>query len=292
MIKSVLITGANGFLGRALVRKFIGQGWAVVALVRDADAYSPFGSETVRELSDQWENITDILDDVKVTTVIHTATSSLNSASPSDSEQMIKTNILYPTKMLSAMMKNNIKTFLNCSTNWQSMSGKNYNPFNFYAATKESFENIVEYFVSEGIRAASIRLFDTYGPGDTRRKFLNLVIDAARRGDALGASPGEQRIHLVHIDDVANAFLIAAEDLLQSHLPVHYKWQAPSEELLTLREIVARLEKSTGRTVNVKWGERPYRPGEIMNPHSHLPLVPRWRPEVLLDEGLRVLLSE
>ena len=43
----IIITGANGFLGSALIKSFKKDGWHVVALVREADKYSVSGVEYV-----------------------------------------------------------------------------------------------------------------------------------------------------------------------------------------------------------------------------------------------------
>lgn len=45
--KTIIITGANGFLGSALVEHFRKQGWRVVALVRNAQKYRTKGVEYV-----------------------------------------------------------------------------------------------------------------------------------------------------------------------------------------------------------------------------------------------------
>lgn len=45
--KTIIITGAGGFLGSALVKYFKKQGWHVIALVRNAKKYKQAGVEYV-----------------------------------------------------------------------------------------------------------------------------------------------------------------------------------------------------------------------------------------------------
>lgn len=49
--RAVVITGANGFIGSALVRHFSGRGWRVLALCRAARDQRPVSDVTFREFS-------------------------------------------------------------------------------------------------------------------------------------------------------------------------------------------------------------------------------------------------
>jgi nucleoside-diphosphate-sugar epimerase len=66
------------------------------------------------------------------------------------------------------------------------------------------------YADAAGIRAVTLSLFDSYGPGDTRKKFLRLLLDCLETNGELQMSPGDQVLDLAHVDDICEAFLHAA----------------------------------------------------------------------------------
>ena len=102
-------------------------------------------------------------------------------------------------------------------------------------------------------------------------------------------SPGEQLIDLVHIDDVVQAFLIAAGCLDRQPAGTHETYAVSSGSPLPLRQLVELYRQITGTDVRVHWGGRPYRPREVMVPWNAGKLLPGWQPRISLEEGLRCL---
>lgn len=60
---------------------------------------------------------------------------------------------------------------------------------------------------------------------------------------------------------------------------------------MTLREIVAMLEKAAGCTLRIDWGARPYRPREVMRLWDGS-AMPGWQPRITLADGFKALLQE
>ena len=102
----------------------------------------------------------------------------------------------------------------------------------------------------------------------------------------MGLSPGEQILDMVHVDDAASAFLVAARRLLAAPAPLMESFLV-SGERMTVRQLVARMA-GAGLPVQAQWGARPYRPREVMvpcDPGGHR--LPGWAPAVSLERGLR-----
>jgi nucleoside-diphosphate-sugar epimerase len=144
--------------------------------------------------------------------------------------------------------------------------------------------------VNTGLSCISLKLYDTYGPDDQRRKLINLLLDAARTGEPLAMSPGEQEVELTHLDDVTAAFARAADLLLESAAPRLETYLVPGTRL-TVQDLVARVAQATGRPIEVQWGGRPYRPREVMVPVAPAGrCLPNWAPQVELGAGLAACL--
>ena len=79
-------------------------------------------------------------------------------------------------------------------------------------------------------------------------------------------SLGEQKLDLVHIDKVTDAY-IKAYEILKNNLNIKYdSYGVFSGNQKTLREIVKDFEVRTGKKVLINWGARPYRKREVMVP--------------------------
>ncbi len=281
MKKRVLLTGVTGFIGRHLVRRMLDADWEVAAIVR------PSSDRTVleREVRERVEfhvceggTLVDIVREAKPTVVCHLASLYLAAHESEDVAALVASNILFGTELLEAMAKNEVRRFVHAGTSWQHYRGAHYSPVNLYAATKEAFEMMMRYYEeTAGLHAVTLKLFDTYGEGDTRRKILALLQEAAATGEELALSPGEQKLDLVHVDDAADAFLLAAEYLLKDRADIRGEFAVSAGKALTLREIAARVEELLGKKIPVRWGARPYREREVMEPWRTGRLLPGWQ---------------
>ena len=281
MKKRVLLTGITGFIGRHLARRMLEAGWEVVAIVRpssDLKALSPAVRECVDFHVYEGGALTDIVREAEPTVVSHLASLYLAAHESADIPALVASNILFGTELLEAMAKNDVRRFVFAGTSWQHYQGMQYSPVNLYAATKEAFEAILRYYEeTAGLYAVGLKLFDTYGEGDTRRKILALLEEAAKTGEELALSPGEQKLDLVHVDDVAEAFRLAAEYLAADRADICGEYAVSAGTALSLREIAARLEKLLGKKIPARWGARPYRSREVMEPWSTGRILPGWQ---------------
>ena len=60
--------------------------------------------------------------------------------------------------------------------------------------------------------------------------------------------------------------------------------------LLGLRKIVEMFLSLSNAQARIQWGGRPYRRREMMIPCDSIPLLPGWKPQVTLEDGLRRIL--
>lgn len=281
-LRVALVTGATGFIGSHLVRQLAADGWQVHTIVRKA------GSGEHEHLYDGgMDSLLRCLNTVKPDVVFHLASLFLSQHTTADVDNLIHSNVVFGAQLLEAMKVAGVKRLINTGTSWQNFEGGDYNPVCLYAATKQAFEALVDFYVrAEGFKAITLRLFDTYGADDVRPKLFHLLRKTAASGDTLRMSPGEQLIDLVHVDDVITAFK-AAEALLDAG-GAHRVYGVSSGAPIALRDLVARFCAVTGARVNVEWGGRPYREREVMVPWQS-DVLPGWRPAVALEDGLRSL---
>ena len=295
--RSALLTGAAGFVGYRLAERLLRDGWSVHLLVRKSSDSGKLaslrGTLKLHQYSGMIDETIAIVQQAKPEVVFHLASEVLIHHEPEQIESLIRSNIGLGTQLLEAMVKAGVKNFINTGTFWQHYQGETYNPVNLYAATKQAFEDIIHYYrESCQIRAVTLKLFDVYGPKDTRDKLFTLLAKTFKTGEALALSPGEQLLDFVYIDDVVEAFIRAA-DLLHTNSDDTRKpsYAVSSSQPISLKEVVGLYQSLAGKPLNVIWGGRPYRSREIMTPWKG-ELLPGWKTTVNLETGIQRLISE
>jgi nucleoside-diphosphate-sugar epimerase len=268
--RSALVTGVTGFIGGKLAERLLRDGWTVHALLRESssDEELPAGLELHRH-DGTFEGLARIVRTAAPDVVFHLASLYLADHRPDEVDALIASNVLFPVQLVEAMTVAGAARLVNTGTAWQHFGTDGYNPVNLYAATKQAFMDVLLYYHdARGLSVVTLKLFDTYGPGDKRRKLVQLLIDAALSGEALDMSPGEQVVDLTHIDDVVEAFMIAGDSVLRAEVPLNAD-HLLSGERFTVRELALAVSQTLGRSVHARFGERPYRSREVM-----IPVVP------------------
>jgi len=290
----ILVTGATGFVGRWLIPQLGKEGHEVCALVRASTETTMLAKLGVSVLKD--DGTRDLQPDLvkhgPFSGIIHLASLFLASHSRDDVIPLLTSNVVFPARLLDAAVRSGVRWFLNTGSTWQHYEGRSYSPVNLYAATKQAFETLAQYYVeSHGLRFATLALGDTYGPADRREKLLNLWCRIAKTGMPLEMSEGLQKIDLLYITDVVAAFelmvdQLEAETRPERDMPV---FSISSGASLSLREIACLFEEVTGAILPIRWGARPQRSREVMIPWQGGRGVPGWTQKVSLREGLAMM---
>lgn len=261
----IMCTGTTGFIGTNLVFKLLAAKHVVALLKRKTSSLHIL--EQVRNdiiiydyttYTDIQNAITDFMPDV----VIHLATLYINRHKVNDIPQLIESNILFGTQLLEAMKNSGVQKFINFGTRWQHVDNTFYNPANLYAATKQAFFDMLLWYMKNGISAKTLELCDTFGKYDTRKKIVNLMIEACKDKKHLDLSPGEQILDMVFIDHVINYLL---KNIGNDGFFDNTALQLIGSEI-KLKDLGCLIETLSGVTGFLRWGEKPYRNNEVMTP--------------------------
>ena len=287
-MKTALVTGATGFIGGRLARRLLDDGWRVTALVRPGSKLTGCPGLKRHVHDGSTEYLVRLLRRLRPDVVFHLASLFLAEHAPADVRPLVESNVLLGCQLAEAMAQSRTLRLVNTGTSWQHYHEAAYDPINLYAATKQAFADILAYYEgAHGLRTVTLELFDTYGPGDPRRKLLAALRRAAEADVAFSA--GRQLIDLVHVADVVEAFVTAARRLLAGRVRRGETYAISSGRPRPLREVAAVFARTNGLRLRVKWGARPYRPREVMRPWSRGRRLPGWRPKIGLEEGFRGL---
>ena len=299
MTPKAFVTGATGFIGSHVVRHLLRQGWSVTVLVRPTSITSAWGEAgdaiSLSLYDGTGESLYRALEQARPDVVLHLATHFLARHVPGDLEALIDGNIRLGLHLADAMARTECRRLVTASTSWQHGNHADHQLINLYTATKQAGDALFAYYRDAAdLRQATLTLFDTYGPGDTRRKIIPLLREAWLTGRTLDLSPGTQRLDFLHVRDVAAAFGHAAEGLLATDgaTLATGEYAVQSGTAVSLRELVALIESIVGRALPVRWGVHPFRPREVMEPWAGGRRLPGWQPEIGLRAGMTELFAE
>ncbi|MBN2522454.1 MAG: NAD(P)-dependent oxidoreductase [Bacteroidales bacterium] len=287
----LLITGATGFIGRHVMDFFHNQGYQIAVLVRNSENEFPDGCG-VFVYDNTLASVLQCLDTFKPDIIIHLGALFLSSHKPDDVAPLITANLLFGSFLLEAMKESGVSRLIHAGTSWQHFNNDRYNPVNLYAATKQAFMDICEYYAqAHKFNIIQLCLFDSYGPLDRRKKIVDVLLDAAESGEQISLSPGEQKLVLLHVHDIVRAFLAAINLVVKKHNR-NKEYMVRGNQEVSLKQLAGIISDITGKEIHTAFGALPYRAREVMKPWSRGRNLPGWRQTIGIREGIQLMLRE
>lgn len=178
--KPILVTGANGFIGRHLVKAMRAKGIDTVTL--DLDGYQPAQAA-------QWEGI------------VHLAAVSRTKDGELDPVKCLETNIVEAARILKQPKA------------WVILASTIERPTNVYGLSKRFAEDYARIeSLKHGFSLAILRFATVYGPGDNPDK----LIPRLKRGEAhLPLTPGTLPLDHIRVDEAVREIMVRVEVLMR-----------------------------------------------------------------------------
>ena len=206
-------------------------------------------------------------------------------------EPMVRDNVLFGAQLLEAMRALGGLTaprLVDTGSAYQHVGNADYSPASFYAATKEAFSSIVEFYAARhAYRVVTLELCDTYGSGDTRRKLIPIMIEAERNSIPMNMMPGDTLIDLVHVDDAVEAFIVAGQRVMTGN--GRETFAVRSGTPITLGALFDAWAAARGRRLVATWGARAPSAGDSTVPWTRATVLPGWEARLSLSGVLSEL---
>lgn len=291
----LLISGATGFIGTHLVTRLQKEKHTVFIIVRPSTKEASFPKKIKTYIFDNTiENLTAFMEKEKFDGVIHLASLFLAQHKPEDIKNLIDSNVFFGTALLEAATKSNTPWFINTGTFWQHYKNKTYSPVNLYAASKQAFESLAQYYIeTTPINFVTIKLSDTFGKNDTRPKIFNLLSKLRTTGENLLMSPGKQILDISYIENIMDGYMRMIT-LLSRKEGISLRGKSfaiKAKQRLTLQQLVKVFEKVTKSKLSITWGGRAYRDREVMIPWNKGAPIPGHKQQYSLEDGIREILE-
>ncbi|TDC16562.1 NAD-dependent epimerase/dehydratase family protein [Kribbella albertanoniae] len=285
----MLVTGAAGFIGRAVVRALRERDVPVTAV--DREPPDPTWDEGVTvvtgDLADQEVCIGAF--ETRPTAVVHLAALTSVLRSVDAPMATFAQNVTITQVLLELSRGSGVDRFVLASTNAvvgdvgaaTITADLPLSPLTPYGATKAAGEMLLSaYSGSYGLATAALRFTNVYGPGMSHKdSFVPRLMRAALAGSGVQVhGDGQQRRDLVYIDDVVNAVLLTLETGYDGRAIIG------SGRSVSVLEMVEAVRAVTGKPVPVEHIDAPAgeMPAVIVDITNDL----GYAPTVSLDEGL------
>ena len=214
---TAFVTGGSGFIGGALIKRLVREGWTVRALARSdgsAGIVRDRGAEPVRGDLDDIPAMTEGARDADV--VFHAAA---QLGEWGTREEFERGNVLGTKHALAAARDGGAKRFVHVGTEAALMHGEPlvmvderaplqpHSPA-LYSATKAQAEMAVLEANGDGLATVVVRPRLVWGVGDTT--ILPAVREAAEKGRWAWIGGGRHRTSTTHVDNVVEGLMLGA----------------------------------------------------------------------------------
>ena len=202
-------------------------------------------------------------------------------------EKIIYSNLYAQTIFLNeAKKKSSFKGFIAFGSRTEYDKSGNYNPHFFYSASKHASDSLLQYFVNTKITVVVLKIFDSFGKNDNRKKILPLLLNNYKNKKTLDLTPGNQEIDFVNILDICKLISQVAKDIKNKKIKGFQKFTVSSKKPLKLIEIIKILKKNLKNELKVKLGVLKYRKNECMKCSRKIFNYPKWKPKNSLKKDL------
>jgi UDP-glucose 4-epimerase len=313
--QTIVVTGASGYLGDALVRRLADADVQLVRISRNPEKLCqlPLAStqvqchDVVGDIAETsfWR---DLFVQFEIDTVFHLAGQTSAYVANENPEQDFGANVAPMLGILSGCeSRTNPPTIIFAGAATEvgvTTSGPVDEtaadvPDTIYDLHKLVAEHYLKHAVKRGIaKGATLRLANVYGPGQQSgsddRGILNRMVRTALNGDAVTIfGDGSQIRDYVYLEDVLNAFLFASgnpDSLMGQHFFIGSGMPHSISEAF---HMVARgVAAAKGCDVPIKFSPWPEQALaiEFRNFFAEISLFERttgWRPEIKLEDGIQ-----
>lgn len=286
----VLVTGAAGFLGRHIARRFRDSGWDVTGF--DVAHFDEPGIEYAQGDLTEANSVDHVIKNRDV--VAHVGAIGDVYLAGEQPALAAEVNVLGTANVVEAVARHEARLIY--ASTWEVYGRPHYEPIDEdhptmpdhpYSITKLAGESLV--LASAHLRkvpALALRLGTAYGSGLRANSVFRIFIDSAMEGRPITIQgDGSQARQFTHATDIASAFESAARSSATG-MPIN----VVAAESVTIKELATQVVEKL--PTKLDFGDA--RPGDVPTAHvssSRAESILGWRPSVSFADGLDELIE-
>lgn len=270
-MKSVIVTGANGFIGQKLVRMLSKNNVKTYAVIESDDINNPFKElgnvEIIRSNLDDIESLYSLIPNNQIDVMYHLAWSGVSTALKDDYEMQIK-NISYSINIMKLChkLKVNKIIFTGSASEYAYNDGditgyNNPSPSDFYSAAKVSVHYMCSMYAKKnGLNFIWTLISSIYGPKRNDNNLITYTIKSLLSKQTPEFTKLEQIWDYIYVEDLINAlYLVGCCGKYGKVYPIGSGVARP------LHYYVSVIQKLIDEQIPVNIGALPYKNTSIDN---------------------------
>lgn len=300
MADKVLVTGGAGFMGSALVRVLVDEGYEVFS-------YDNFATGTASNLEgivpsdhiirgdvEGWK-FGRTLSAIKPDMTYHLAADPYIPLSYDHSERFFRTNFEGTLNVLMTCKTFDVRRIIHYSTSEVYGSAKAVPmneghptaPQSVYAVSKLAADHLCQVLAREqGVPVVIVRPFNCYGPRETHPYVIPEIISQLAKSEQLYLGNLEARRDFTYVDDIARAVaMLASKEGIEGQV-----FNAGSGKDYSVKELaneISMIMRGTPAKITVDNRRlRPFDVERLVCDSSKLRKLTGWKSQVTLEEGL------
>lgn len=301
--KTILVTGSQGFIARALIEQLIIQGADVIGTLgpgavqtrRTLQDGTPAMFKQVRYASVDFSDphaVSEVMDDHRPDIVFHLAgRRGLQTAEALIQQSQV--SLIAALNVLYAAVKHGPGMFIHVGSVEEYGAGEipfserqMPQPISPYSAGKVAANAyVLMAHRAFGLNCIIVRPSVVYGPNQHGSMLLPTIINAYLKKQSCSLSPGEQNRDFLYIDDCVNGLMLAG---LRQDLSGQV-FNLGAGKSYNLKFIAALVAQQCGYDGDLGFGRITYQQNEIMDYYVDISTAEsklKWRPTVDIEEGL------
>ena len=282
----IFVTGANGFIGRYVIKRLLNQHSDIFVLTQSMDTYEIQGNEKVMEGDLECaDSIIAKMRGGKIETVIHLAWKGI----PDYGYAMSEKNLRMGLNVLRICKECAVKNLVVTGSCWEyekpngKMLVNDAVGCNFpFQASKTAFYRMAHAFCRENhVRLNWLRLFYVYGVGQRSGSLIPYIMKCFSEGEYPKLNGAYNQNDFVFVEDVAEAIVKSACEVIDSEVI-----NIGTGDAVRVLDIVKKVAKECGMSVD----EELY-PGHqekcFFSDREEMVQALGWTPKTGIDEGIR-----
>lgn len=285
-MKNLIITGAYGFLGAALVKHFLDlKEYEITILVKTNSHNKRISESDLLKL-----NIIHVdKPDFKLKLLAINRPIILNAAIDYGRDkrlaQILESNLVFPLDIIESIVPD---VFINFDSYFNKDSA-DYGYLGHYIFSKNLLETSLQNF--KNLKIFNLKLEHLYGPKDSENKFVSQLIEALKKEKSFKMTEGIQKRDFLYVYDLIRLVeeIVQKQGMFQNK---YHNFEVGTGKSIRIKDFVVEAKKIFNSETSVCFGSLPMRTNEIMDSFANLDLLPKflnWKSQISIQMGLNLI---
>lgn len=245
----ILITGSTGFIGSSILNFLKNKNFQIYAILKDnkkrnIKSYKNYNLILYKNLSELEEK----LKNHKFNILINCATLYSKDNDAKTMLNMIEANISFFSIILKQTIKD-VNLIINFGSMMEHFYYKNKSYTNFYSITKSTMQEIINFFTyKKKIKFINIKLFETYGENDQRKKIIPTIIKNYKNNMITYIKPANLKLNFINVTSIIKII----ENILIKKKLASGDYCLKNQKFVKIKSLITSLNKTLKKKIKIR----------------------------------------